>query len=173
MMSEHLREIAEQFHAAIPPALSLDTLTEYGVQVSLDQSQQITREMLSLSLYWIHSALKAHLPANITEQIFGELQQRIGKGWESEWRFQEHDLTSYWMEMKQRLQSYDQMVHEGGAPPSLYLEAAALLESAQVIQADDRQKLLALFIDLIPIETFGELAGNLRLADESGHQRYR
>jgi hypothetical protein len=157
-MQQRFHEAAQRFYAVMPRALSADLLAEYGLEVSAEQSQYMTMEMLSLCLYWIHAALQVNLSAGGAEQVFNELQNRIATEWESTFGLQGHDQPSYWEEMKQRRQGYDEIIGSGGTPMSLNLEAAALLESAQVISREDRQKLLALFIDLIPVETFGELA---------------
>ena len=45
----------------------------------------------------------------------------------------------------------------------MFGEAARMLESEGVVTMEDRQKLLVLFIDLVPVDTFGEV---LRELDE-------
>ena len=157
-MPQRFHEVAQRFYAVMPPALSADLLADYGLEVSAEQSQHITREMLSLCLYWIHSALQANLSRGEADQVFNELQNRIATEWESTFGLQGHHQQSYWQEMRKRWQAYYEITGRGGTPISLNLEAAALLESTQVTSLEDRQKLLALFIDLIPGETFGELA---------------
>jgi hypothetical protein len=166
-MPSEPRETAEQLYALIPHALSRDTLMEYGLDVSEEQAQHITREMLSLNLYWIHAALVVSLPARDGTRVFRELQRRIETGWGDEFLLQRHDVQSYWVEMVERRTVYDDLMRSGGTPPSLYLEAAASLESSQAVQAEDRQRLLALFIDLIPEEAIGDVATNIELTDAS------
>mgnify|MGYP003578166363 CR=1 FL=1 len=158
-------EIAEQLYILMPHAVSIETLAEYGLEVSSDQAQDITRETLSLSLYWIASALRAHLSPKETARIFHALRTRIDTAWEGDLGLGGHERESYWREMEARRQVYDEIIRNGGAPPSLYLEAAGVLESGQTIHAEDRQKLLALFIDLIPEEQIGELAAEIEPAD--------
>ncbi|MGH7232400.1 MAG: hypothetical protein ACREJU_13735 [Nitrospiraceae bacterium] len=164
-MASTARQLADQLYAIIPHALEHDMLAEYGIEASSEQAQHIMRELLSMNLYWIHSALNAHLLARGAGRVFGELQRRIEEVWGTELGLAGHDLPSYWIEMQERRSAYDEIARNGGTPPSLYLEAAAFLESAQVIQADDRHKLLALFIDVVPNEAIGDLAAEMELDD--------
>ncbi|HJU04921.1 MAG TPA: hypothetical protein VJ692_07175 [Nitrospiraceae bacterium] len=168
-MPSEPRETAEQLYAVIPHALPLHTRVEYGLDVSDEQAQYLTREMLSLNLYWIYSALSANLPARDADRVFRALQRRIEAAWDPEFMLQGHDVRSYWIEMKDRRTAYDEMVRSGGTPLSLYLKAVSFLESAQAVHADDRQRVLALFIDLIPEDAIGEMATAIELSDPDTH----
>ncbi|MEP6888685.1 MAG: hypothetical protein ABI945_10250 [Nitrospirales bacterium] len=60
-MAHTPREAAESLYAAMPCAMSLDLLREYALEVTPEQARHITEEVLSLNLYWIHTALQASL----------------------------------------------------------------------------------------------------------------
>ena len=56
-------------------------------------------------------------------------------------------------------------MQEGGSPIAVFGESAGSLEFSGAIEAGDRQKLLALFIDVIPVDACGELVAGLELTD--------
>ena len=162
-MAHAPREAAESLYSAMPHALSLDLLREYGLEVSPEQARHITQEILSLSLYWIHTALQSTLKAGDAEHVATELAQRIQLGW-SDFGIEDQRHAAVLDEAKHRRAGYDQIVQEGGSPIAVFGESAAALEFSGTIEAGDRQKLLALFIDTIPVDTFGELVAGLELA---------
>lgn len=68
-------------------------------------------------------------------------------------------------EAQNRRAGYDRIVQEGGSPIAVFGESAGALEFSGVIEAGERQKLLALFLDLIPVDAFGDLIASLELTD--------
>ena len=163
-MATTFREAAESLYAAMPRAMSLDLLGEYGLEVTPEQARQITEEVLSLNLYWIQTALQANLRAGEAERVSREVAQRIQHGWK-DFDMQARDHAAAFEEAQSRRAGYDQIVQEGGSPIAVFGESAGSLEFSGVIGAGDRQKLLALFIDVIPVDAFGELIAGLELTD--------
>jgi hypothetical protein len=163
-MAHTPREAAEFLYAAMPRAMTLETLSEYGLGVSLEQARHITREILSLNLYWVHTALRASLRADEAERVFSELTQCIERGWK-DFGLQGGDYAAALEEATHRRAGYDQIVQEGGSPIAVFSESAASLEFSGAIETGNRQNLLALFIDMIPVDTFGELVDGLDLGD--------
>jgi len=163
-MAHTPREAAESLYKAMPHAISLDLLSDYGLDVSPDQARHITLETLSLSLYWIHTAIRSTLRAGEAERVVTELAQRIRLSW-SDFDIQEWDHAAALDEAKHRHAGYARIVQEGGSPIAVFGESAGALEFSGTIEAGDRQKLLALFIDMIPVDTFGELVADFELAD--------
>lgn len=163
-MAHTPREAAESLYNAMPHAVSLDLLGDYGLTVSPEQARHITQEILSLSLYWIHTAVRSTLRAGEAEQVMTELTQRIQVGW-TDFGMEERDYAAVLDEAKDRRVGYDQIVQEGGSPIAVFGESAGALEFSGAIEAGDRQKLLALFIDTIPVDTFGELVAAFELTE--------
>jgi hypothetical protein len=163
-MAQSPREVAESLYAAMPHGMSLDLLSEYGLEISPEQARHITRELLSLNLYWVHTALQSNLRQDDVERIWTKLEQRIQLEWK-ESHLQGHEHAAVFEEAKNKRAAYDQIVQEGGSPIAVFGESAASLEFSGTIETGDRQKLLALFIDLVPVDTFGELMDSLELAD--------
>jgi hypothetical protein len=163
-MAHTPHEAAETLYAAMPRAMTLETLGEYGLEVSPEQARHITQEVLSLSLYWIHTALQTSLRAGDAERVSGELTQCIERGWKN-FDMQERDHATSLEDAVHRRAGYDQIVQEGGSPIAVFGESAGSLEFSSAIEMGNREKLLALFIDMIPVDTFGELVAEFELAD--------
>jgi hypothetical protein len=163
-MAHTPREAAESLYAAMPRAMSLDLLREYDLEVTPEQARHVTEEVLSLTLYWIHTALQASLRPGEAERVSRELAQCIERGWK-DFDMQERDHAAVFEEARNRRAGYDHIVQEGGSPIAVFGESAGSLEFSGVIEAGDRQKLLALFIDVIAVDAFGELVAGLELTD--------
>ncbi|MGH7235231.1 MAG: hypothetical protein ACREIO_02510 [Nitrospiraceae bacterium] len=158
-------QAAEALYAVIPHAVPRATLEEYGIDITPDQARQMTREVLSLSLFWVHSALQVALPTSSQERVFGELWQLFVKSWQSELGQEGQDVEEYFEEMEGRRSIYDGVVREGGTPVMVSAEAASILESGGAVSSEDFQKILALLLDLIPVDAIGELVTELDLTD--------
>ena len=74
-------------------------------------------------------------------------------------------MQQYFEEMEGRRSTYDRVVQEGGTPVMVFTESASILESVGTVQPEDRQKILALLIDLIPVDPIGEQVAELDLTD--------
>ncbi len=156
---------AEALFRIIPRAVSPGTLEEYGIEAAREQAQQITREMLFLSLFWARWALRAHVSVRDATRVFGELRQCILRNWETSLGQAGQDAQRYFDDMEERHLTYDEIVKEGGTPVAVATEGAAIMEQTGAIGAEDRQKVLALLIDQIPVDELGELAEDIQLMD--------
>ena len=157
------QEAAEALFGAIPHAVTSAMLEEYGIQAESEQVQQITRELLSLSLFRIHWALQAVLPPRQSEQVLAELRQRIRAGWSSDLALDGTDPDDYFADADERAQSYNRSMQRGAGAVDMANEAAALLASNSGVQPANRSKVLGLIIDLVPDEELVELAEEIRL----------
>lgn len=158
-------QAAEALYAMIPHTVPRATLEEYGIDATPEQARHITREVLSLCLFWVHSALEVTLPKTNQERVFGELRQRLVKSWQSELGQEGHEVEQYLEELERRRSTYDGVVQEGGTPVMVLAEAADILESGGAVPSEDRQKILALLLDLVPVDPIGELVAELNLTD--------
>jgi hypothetical protein len=163
-MAQTFLEAAESLYTVMPRAMSLDLLKEYGLEVSAEQARRITKEALSLSLYWVQGALHAKLRTEDAERVLTEVERCIAAGWK-DFGLDESEPAAVLQEARSKCADYDRIVQEGGSPIAVLGEAAATLEFAGAIEEGDRQKLLALFIDIVPVETFGDLMATVELAD--------
>jgi hypothetical protein len=163
-MAQTPREAADLVYTAIPHSITPDLLSDYGLEVTPDQARHIAQELLSLNLYWIGSALQANLRPEEVGRIKNELKQRIEQGWR-ELGMQGSEPSAVFTEAKVREANYHQIIQEGGSPISVFGQSAQSLEFEGAVEAGQHQKLLALFIDLVPVDTFGELLDSLELTD--------
>lgn len=139
-----------------------ELLLDYGLHVDPDQSRAIMKELLSLTLYWIGSALQANFRPEAAECIMKELQHRIEQGWR-DLGMQGFEPAAVFKEAKIRQAVYHQMLQEGGSLISVFGESARFLEFEGVIEAGHHQHVLALLIDFVPVDTFGEVLDGIEL----------
>ncbi len=158
-------EVAEALYALMPRVVSQSVLDEYHIAAPATGAERITRELLSLNLFWICSAVDTLVPAAHREAVLLALFQRIRAGWTSDFGFDPDQFEAYFPELDARRGTYGQVVREGGSPVSVFTETVTLLELSRVIEPEDRKKLLALLIDMIPVDAYGDLMENLELRD--------
>lgn len=162
-MPQTAQQAAESVFALFPLPLAQATLEEYGVEATDEQIQLITREVLSLNLFWTHHALLSVLSKIEGERVFDELCRYVRAAWETMLGLDQPALAGYFEEAAERRALYDQIVQEGGSPIAVFTETAALAESDGAIRPEDSQKFLALLIDLIPVEAIGETVEGMDL----------
>lgn len=156
-------QAAEALFALIPHEMTPSMLEEYGIEATPAQARQLTRELLSLNLFWIRQALHAALKDLERKRVLSELCERLIRAWEPELGQEGEDVGRYFQGMEERCRVYDRLVQEGVGPPMVASEAATILEAEGSDEPEDHQKLLALFIDLVPVEEIGEAAANFVL----------
>ncbi len=159
------KQVSESLFALMPRAISPAALEEYGIEVSVEQAVVITREVLSVNLFWVYSALETLLTVLERERVLLELLQLVGRAWVSEFGFKQGDVVEYFEKVDARRVAYDQVVRAGGEPVSVFGEAAAILETNKVIDARDRNNILALLIDLVPVDSYGDVLEDIDLID--------
>lgn len=148
---------------AIPQPISPPQLEEYGIAVSDFDAQAISREILSLNLYWILAAIDAHIPTKYREAIGTTLLDTIKSTWWQSGRLGPGSWEEYRSELDTRRTDYSRLVdQEGMSHMAVSAEAASLIENQGFVPPDDRQKLLVLLIDFAPAAEYG------RLLDEIG-----
>lgn len=157
-------QAADMLYAILPHAFTQTALEEYGIDATPEQAQQVTRELLSVNLYWVQSALQTVLIKADWERVFQALCERILSAWQTELGLDGQDAQGYFEEVEERRQAYDRIVQEGGAPVAVFTECAEILETAWAVRSEDRPKILALLIDLIPVDEIGEVVDGLDLA---------
>ncbi len=157
-------QAAESLFAILPHVLTRGTLEEYGIKATPEQAQQITQEMLAVNLYWVQSALQAVLTKTDRERVLGAFYDLLLQNWTTELGLDGQDAQTFFEGAEERRQTYDQIIQEGGSPVAVFTECAAILEAAWTVRSEDRQKILALLIDLIPVDQIGELVGEWQLA---------
>ncbi len=158
-------DAAELLYGQIPHALTSAQLEEYGIEAEPDQVRQFTREILSLNLYWMWSALDSVMTVKRRDRVFAELLQRIRAGWESELDLPGHEVDRYADQVKERVATYMRAMEDDGTPVGVLSETARILSWGGVVRPEDHQKILAFLLDLVPVDEIGEAVGDLNLAE--------
>jgi hypothetical protein len=152
-------EAAQALSAVIPRALSPGLLEEYGIESSDERARRITRELLSLNLYWIRAAIEAHIPRQYRSVLFERLLQLIRQDWDKLFGQHPEPWEEFLAELAEREDRYRVLGNQPGGELTVATEAGTILEDQGAVQAEDRAKVLALFVDHVPLNRYGEILG--------------
>ena len=143
---------------AMPQFPSLAQLEEYGLTASASTAQAISREILSLNLYWIIAAIDAHIPMKYRNAIRDILLESIKTTWWESGQLGPGTWEEYQTELEKRRTQYSRLVdHEGLSHMAVGAEAASQIEHQGIILFEDRDKLLVLMLDYAPAAEYGRL----------------
>lgn len=150
-------EAADALYQLIPRRVSVELLSEYGIEGQDEQEETMTRELLSFTLYWVSAAIHAHIPRKYREVVFQRVLELIRADWTTEFKIESITWEDYLVEMEERRARYAPVGdYEGGAMAASE-EISDLLENEGLIQPEDRPKLLVLLPDLVPLDKYQEL----------------
>jgi len=142
----------------MPEPVSVEQLDEYGITASESNVQVLSREILSLNLYWILAAVDAHIPLKYRTAIVDPLLESIKRTWWETGRLGPGTWETYQQELEERRAEYGRLVdQEGLNHMAVSAEAASRIEDQGGILSDDRSKLLVLLIDYAPAAEYGKL----------------
>ena len=151
------REAAAALIAAMPRGLSEFELQEYGIEATAERAQAITREILSLNLFWIFAAIEAHIPQKFRPAVSELVLHAVETGWGTTYPVGPLAWTTFLTEWKERKERYERMVRDGLSSLAISAEVGLLLEEQRVVGEDDRRNVLTLLIDSVPVEAYGQL----------------
>lgn len=158
-------DAAQNLYTMIARALSVAALEDYGIAASREQGDQILRELLSLCLFWAWSALDTGLSDKDRDLVWAALADRVREAWASELGLTPQDFDGYLAEFAQRRRLYESLTREGADPAAVAAEAAGLMETESAMAPEDRPKMLALLIDLVPADELGAAVEELEILD--------
>lgn len=143
----------------MPPPLTTAQLDEYGISVSETDLSLISREILSLNLYWILAAIDAHIPSGYRSAIREILFRSIQATWWEKGYIGSGTWEDYLQELEERRTRYSYLVdYEGMSHMAVSAETASLIEDHGFLSSEeDRNKLLVLLIDYAPAAQYGKL----------------
>lgn len=150
-------EAAQELYALLPRALAPTLLEDYGMTTTAEQAGGLTRELLSVNLYWIRAAITAHIPAKYQALIYERLLALVERDWNGEFSQTHVSWTSYQADLTERHATYHPIGLQPGGHLAVANEACRIAEERRLIQPEDRSKMLALLIDFVPLESYGEL----------------
>lgn len=151
-------EAAAALFKMMPEPITGVQMQEYGIEASESQAQGVSREILSLNLYWILAAVDAHIPAQYRPAITETLLRTIRTAWWETGRLGEGSWDEYRKELDKRREKYAYLVdYEGMSHMAVSAEAASLIEDQGILPSEEREKLLVLLIDYAPAAEYGRL----------------
>jgi len=151
------REAASALVAAMPGAVTEATLDEYGIEPSPARAQALTRELLSLNLFWMQAAIDAHIPQKYQQAVIELVWQAIEAGWGTTYPVGPVSWNQFTMEWSQRRGRYERLVRDGASALAVSTEVGIWLEEQRLVDEEDRRNVLTLLIDSVPVETYGRL----------------
>ena len=152
-------QAAEALYKLIPRRISVEMMGDYGIDVTEEQTKDLTREVLSFTLYWVNAAINAHIPRKYRDVLFQRVLELIQADWATAFNLEAVKWADYLVEMEERRTFYAQVgEYEGGAIAASE-EISDLLEDQGLIRAEDRPKLLVLLPDLVPLDQYQALLG--------------
>ena len=146
---------------AMPIGVSVQQLEEYGIEATTEQAQAITQEILSLNLFWVFSAIEAHIPQKYQSALSELILDTMKAGWGTTVPVGSASWTTYLNEWQERRRWYSRLVEEGVSPLAVSAEAAALMEENRLVKEAEQRNLLTLLIDFVPVDTYGQLLENV------------
>ena len=155
------RQAAAALVAAMPIGVSVQQLEEYGIEATTEQAQAITQEVLSLNLFWIFAAIEAHIPQKYQSALSELILDTMKAGWGTTVPVGSVSWTAYLNEWQERRRRYSRLVEEGMRPLAVSAEAATLMEENRLVKEVEQGNLLTLLIDFVPVDTYGQLLGDV------------
>ena len=160
-MTEQAQETAKALVQLIPPSVAPDFLEEYGLTLTAQQAQAVTKELLALSLYWITCAVRVSIPEPVCSRMQQAIREHVREKWGSRFGLVHMPIDEFYAAMEHKHRTWEDITQQGGEPIAVLSAAAEGLEDDGVIATHDRQHLLAVLLDLVPIEEIGELVAEL------------
>lgn len=151
------REAASALMAAVPTGLSSAQLEEYGIEATPERAQALTREMLSLNLFWIFASIDAHIPRKYQPAVMELVLDAVKTGWGTTYQAGPVTWEAFLVKWRERTQRYQRLVEEGMSALAIAAEVEIWLEDEKIVNEEDRRNVLTLLIDYVPIETYGQL----------------
>ncbi|TKB65295.1 MAG: hypothetical protein E8D47_08535 [Nitrospira sp.] len=151
------RQAAAALLAAMPVGVSVQQLEDYGIEATTEQVSAITREVLSLNLFWIFAAIEAHIPQKYQSSLSEFIMNEIQAGWGTTISIGSASWPAYLDEWQARRRQYSRLVEEGMSPLAVSAEAVASMEENRLVKDAERGNLMTLLIDFVPVDSYGQL----------------
>ena len=160
-MTEQAQQTAKDLVQLIPPSVAPDFLEEYGLTLTTQQAQAITKELLALTLYWMTCAVRVSIQEPVCSQMHQAIHAHVREKWGSRFGLVHVPIEQFYAVMERKHQTWEHLAQQGGEPIAILSDAAQGLEGDNVIASRDRQKILAVLLDLVPFDEMGELIAEL------------
>ena len=160
-MTEQAQQTVKALVQLIPPSVAPDFFEEYGLTLTTQQAQVVTKELLALSLYWMTCAVRVSIPEPVCSRMHQAIHEQVREKWGSRFGLVHVPIDEFYAAMERKHQTWEDISQQGGEPIAVLSAATEELEDDGVIATHDRQNLLAVLLDLVPIDEIGELVVEL------------
>ena len=160
-MTDQAQETAKALVQLIPPSIAPDFLEEYGLTLTTQKAQAVTKEVLALSLFWITCAVRVSIPEPVCSRMHPAIHEHVRDKWGSRFGLVNVPIDEFYAAMEHKHRTWEDITQQGGEPIAVLSDAAEALEDDGVIAAHDRQNMLAVLLDLVPTDEIGELVAEL------------
>ncbi|MCY3729021.1 MAG: hypothetical protein OXF97_08520 [Nitrospira sp.] len=160
-MTEHAQQTAKALVQLIPPSVAPDFLEEYGLTLTAQQAQAVTKELLALSLYWMTCAVRVSIPEPVCSQMHEAIHKQVREKWGSRFGLVHVPIDEFYAAMERKHRTWEDITQQGGEPIAVLSAAAEGLVDDDVVPVHGRQSILAVLLDLVPIDEIGELVAEL------------
>lgn len=151
------KEAAEALSAALPAGITPSNLDEYGIMPTAERAQAVSREVLSLNLFWIGEAIDAHIPQKYRSLIAGLVLEAVESAWPDAYGAGGMAWATFVTEWRDRKRHYERLVRDGASHLTVSAEVALSLEEQGVVNEEERRNVLTLLIDSVAVESYGQL----------------
>lgn len=141
----------------LPKPLTATDWDDYGLTRIGEQPDAVVKEMLSLALYWMKSAMDAHYAGIAEVLLWPRLLERVADAWQPTYALAISDWDGFLAELPNRMGDYFRVTEQGGSALSVCTEACAYLEGQWAVRGHEQPALLALFTDSIASEAIGRV----------------
>ena len=150
-------EAADALFAVIPRAISRDLLADLWYRrIGGRGSRRHAGGPLS-QIVLISAAIEAHIPRDYRTVLFDRLLQLISQEWSLQFQQSHVTWTEYLGELEQRRLVYVPIGRVQGGEIVVATQAGAILEDNRIVRDEDRSKVLALLVDLVPLNRYGAI----------------
>lgn len=151
------KEAATALLAAMPTGVTKSQLEEYGIEATAERAEVLTREILSLNLFWVMAAIEAHIPQKFQALVSDVVLQSVESGWGTTYPAGADAWTTFLAESRDRRKRYQRLLNDGMSSLAISAEVGMWLEEQRIVSEEERRNVLTLLIDSMPIETYGAL----------------
>ena len=89
------------------------------------------------------------------------IHEQIREKWGTRFGLVHVSIDEFYAAMEHKHRAWEDLTQQGGEPIAVLSAAAEGLEDDHVIASHDRQNMLAVLLDLVPIDEIGELVAEL------------
>lgn len=150
-----------------PPEPTPTLWEDYRLERAAATPGPLLRELLSLTLFWMKSALDAHYAGIGEVLVWPRLMDALRARWQPRYGLATAEWEPFVAELPVRMADYTRVKAEGGSAVAVATQAGAYLEESWVIRGEEQSALLAFIVDNIAADAIGDIFEDLELVPPS------